>query len=278
MRMRIGKNPNRHAIRAGQLPHEKPTVLIVVHLPNFDGYHKERFRIVQACVKTARECAGADHNLLLWDNGSHEQVAAWLQQQADLYIRSQNMGKTSATKYVCKMLGMDAIIARSDDDVLFYDGWLAESIKVLSAFPAPCEVSASPSMINMTVCNSTIKWGRDHNCIRTEKFPESWDYEHGRSLGYDNAKTDEYRRGRSFLLRYNGVEAWAGCSHFQTTSRGEYFDRFTYHDNLMRDELQRDIDNDAAGALRLFTAKRYARHVGNVLSDGDKDEFEARRL
>jgi hypothetical protein len=268
-------NPARHAIYTGTFPHKRPVVLVVTNLPSNEGYHEGRKRIVEACLLSAKKHAGIDHTFAVWDNGSIPIMREWIADiiAPDVFIQSSNIGKTAATKYAARMF-RETVIARSDDDVLYYPGWLAESLKVYNAYPKPSEVSCSPNRMNMTLHSATLRWATNERAFRDGESDRKWDIDHGKSIGYDCEKIATYFSRRSHRMLYNGVYAFAGCCHFQTLMSAELLDTWDFSDNIMRDELRKDQAADEAGVLRLFTAERYARHLGNTLTADDVDELE----
>ncbi|MDD3089589.1 MAG: hypothetical protein PHT95_06575, partial [Candidatus Omnitrophica bacterium] len=65
--MRTEMNPNRRTKADGYAPYIASSI---VHLPNFEGYHEQRFEVVKTSLTTMRENAGLDCQILIWDNGS----------------------------------------------------------------------------------------------------------------------------------------------------------------------------------------------------------------
>lgn len=85
--MRVGTNPNTTAKVAG---YGKIVISAITHLPVAGGYHKERLKVVKCCLETMKRNAGADCEILVWDNGSYPSFTQWLkyEYQPDYLILS----------------------------------------------------------------------------------------------------------------------------------------------------------------------------------------------
>ena len=64
---RIGQNPNRTAGAAQWTP---IVMTVCTHLPNLQGYHSQRMEVVQTCLNSMKEHAGAEHTIIVWDSAS----------------------------------------------------------------------------------------------------------------------------------------------------------------------------------------------------------------
>ena len=97
----------------------------VVHLPNFEGYHKERFEVVKTSLLTMRENAGLNCQTLIWDNGSCHEFRDWLvnEYKPDFAVLGVNLGLSSGRAGILNMLPPKTIVAVADDDMYYYPNW-----------------------------------------------------------------------------------------------------------------------------------------------------------
>jgi len=121
-------NPNRQAKADGFAPYVASSI---VHLPNFEGYHKERFEVVKTSLMTMRDNAGLDCQILIWDNGSCQEFRDWLlnEYKPDAVVLSMNVGLSNARAGLIRMLPPDVILGVSDDDMYFYPNWFKAQVE-----------------------------------------------------------------------------------------------------------------------------------------------------
>lgn len=260
--MRIGSNP----LRAAQTKPPKIVLSVVVHLPNFEGYHSQRFGIVKNCIRTMTH--GLDHSLLVWDNGSCDVVKQWLRDEVkpDYLIHSVNIGN-QAKKPILSMFPEDTIINYSDDDMEYSPGWLDEQLKLLNHFP---NVAGVTGYVVRTAfkwgCDNTIKWAKSQNILKSGKIlsGES-EREFCKSIGRDYEFHKNYTANNlDYMATYNGVDAFLTAHHCQVLGRAGTLAKAAHWGNqMMQDEKPFDIELDKLG-LRLGTINRLVRHVGNV--------------
>ena len=272
--MRLGSNP----LRAAHVDYYKPIVLAVItHLPNMEGYHKDRLEVIQTCIRSMTsfasmtKFAGMDYSLLIWDNGSCDTLKNWIRQlKPDVFIDSINVGKASARAGIFRMLPPDSIVALSDDDILFYPDWLVSQLEILNTFPNVACVSGNPIRTSFRWgCENTIAWMEANGILETGRFIlNEYERDFCISIGRDphvhklNTSHELDYRGC-----YNGVYAYATSHHCQFISvAGKILPALRFDDYAMGDEKPFDVAMDKLG-LRLSTVKRYSRHIGNVIHD-----------
>lgn len=283
--MRIGMNPNRVNKQAAPLPTQRPAlivptdrpvVLVITHLPELTGWHASRLEIVKHCLRSARRHAGADHHFAVWDNASCKELVGWIRGEfrPDSFHQSANVGKVNAYKLICED-NPEAVISFSDDDMLYYPGWLAAQMEIWQSRPLGtiAEVSCGPTRYNTEHYIATGK-ALPHRAI---ELPPAWDTDWGLSIGSQPSKTLEYLRNR---VPYEvdlggGLKAILGAAHCQYMTLGRIMAGiYQYSPHLMIDELSIDGQVDRAGYLRLTTRDRYVRHIGNIMTERDRKEAE----
>lgn len=275
--MRVGINPNRNA-RVGE--GKRAVATVITHIPYLHGYHQDRLNIVKFSLLTMRKHAGVDCGIAVWDNGSCEELTDWLRlvYQPDQLILSNNIGKWSARTALLRMYHPDTIIGIADDDMLYYPGWLAESIQILETYPDVGVVSGYPVRTGFRWGNkNTIAWAMKRAQMQVGRFiSEQEEKDFAASIGRTwEAHQQMTATDQDYLAEYNGVKAYLTGHHCQFicyASRMQPFLEWT--DIAMPDEKPFDNAIDAAKLLRLTTAQRYTRHMGNVLDEDIRAEVK----
>jgi len=268
-------NPNR------KTPADKflPVVLAVVtHLPNMDGYHKDRFEVVQTCLRSMTQNAKTDFTLMVWDNDSCDVFREWIEDEIrpDVFVKSFNLGKTGGRTSLMRMIPPDRVVAYADDDMFFYPNWLQPQIDLLNHFPGVSCVTGYPVRTSFRWANElTKRWAKQNAELSQGRFiPNQWEDDFADSVGRDR---ETHRQGTKsdfdWKIKYNGVEAYATSHHCQFISKSEIVSRvLTYDDAAMGDEKPFDVVMDKLG-LRLATCERLTRHIGNVIHDELRSEI-----
>ena len=267
--MRTGTNPERNN---KVKPFGNIIVSAIVHLPNQEGYHEDRLKVIQTSLNTMRRNAGVDCQVLVWDNGSYSKMITWLKNQykPDYLILSPNIGKASARAGIVRMVPPETIIGIADDDMYYYPGWLEASMRIMMHFPNVGQVSGYPVRTQFRWgCQKTRAWGARRGMLKGKFIEPQWDRDFctsiGREYSHQLATTvNDY----DYKIPWRGVEAFAVAHHCQFIAYAGKLARFCkYDDDAMGDEKPFDIAVDAAGLLRLTTVQRYTRHIGNRLDD-----------
>lgn len=265
---RVGENPNRSAETAGYSP---IVLTCVTHLPNLVGYHAKRLEVVQACLTSMRK-GHEDCTMIVWDNGSENELRHWLQNvfKPDILILSENIGKNSARSSLAHMLPRDRVMAYADDDIFFYPDWLEAQMELLTHFPNVSCVSGYPIRTSFRWgCENTKKWAKENAKLEASIFlPREWEDDFAISIGRDpfdhKTRTEE---DFDYRVTYNGKKAYCTAHHCQFISPVSVVGRISQYVNLaLPDEKPFDIAMDSIG-LRLSTIQRYTRHMGNVIDD-----------
>jgi glycosyltransferase involved in cell wall biosynthesis len=139
--MRIGQNPAKSSKSVARP--ERLTVAVLNYIPFLSGYYAEMLDVLKVSLNSLRETADLPFDLLIFDNGSCEEVLQYLadEKQAGriqiLILSEKNLGKGGAWNVI--LAGAPGeIIAYADNDVLFYPGWLSKSVQLLETFPYRC--------------------------------------------------------------------------------------------------------------------------------------------
>lgn len=274
--MRKGNNPNR---TAGAAQFTDVVLTCVTHLPNYYGYHSQRFQVVTACLETMRQNSGGDYTIVIWDNGSNEQFRTWVQEEykPDVFVRSENIGKTLARHTLASMLPKDRIISYCDDDILFYPNWLNPQLELLRKFPNVACVTGYPVRTQFRWgCENTKAWASLYGKMQSGRYmPDEWERDFAISVGRD----PEWHKGYTandidYIVEYNGVKAYATAHHCQFIGMaGTIAKAHNIDFQAMGDERPFDINLDKLG-LRLATMERLTRHMGNVIDDELREEVQ----
>lgn len=277
--MRTGINPNRHA----KVSPPPPVVIsVITHLPEMESdYHRNRLDVIKLCISSMTENAGMDASLLVWDNGSCADLVDWLRYEAKPHylVLSDNVGKWQARSSILRMFPPATVIGISDDDMLFYPGWLHESMRILTIFPNVGVVSGYPVRTQFRWgCNNTRQWALKNaaNFESGKLIPEQWDRDFCTSIG---RSWEDQVRGTENDIEYRAT--YRGCTVYLTGHHcqficyaGRLLPFLSWSDEAMPDEKPFDQAIDNAGLLRLTTKERYARHIGNVIDDDIKTEIQ----
>lgn len=279
--MRVGNNPlKNNAVAASILP---VAICAVTHLPNLQGYHARRLEIVQVSLLSMRKFAGMDASIVIWDNGSCEELTDWIEQEykPDIFIRSINMGKATARTALFRMMPPKTIVACSDDDMLFYPNWLQPQIDLLKGFPNVSCVTGYPVRTSFRWGNQkTAKWAKKNASVQIGKFiPKLWEYDFAVSIGREPREHEQMTEAdQDVMIEYNGLKAYATSHHCQFIGYADKVGQVVQYDGLaMSDERPFDIALDTIG-LRLSTIDRLSRHMGNVIHDELREEITRLRL
>ena len=278
--MRTEMNPNRRTKADGYAPYIASSV---VHLPNFEGYHEQRFEVVKTSLTTMRENAGLDCQILIWDNGSCQEFRNWLlnEYKPDYVVLSNNVGLSNARAGLIRMLPPDVILGVADDDMYYYPDWFKAQVELMKYFPNVGQVSGYPVRTQMRWGNKrTLEWARKVAIVEEGSFiPAEWDRDYCTSIGRDYEwHKKQTENDWDYRITYRGVQAYAFAHHCQFICKVKLLAnlmRFTTE--AMSDDKPFDWAVDNTGMLRLTTINRYTRHIGNVLDDDLKPKRRRRK-
>lgn len=269
--MRIGFNPNKDKkIEPSDFFHQ---VIIPVHIPNFEGYFKDSFQILQYCLKSLFKTSHAKTFFSVVNNGSCTEVTAYLNQLLESgkiqeVIHTSSIGKLNAI-----LKGMSGqnfpLITMTDADVLFLNGWQEASYDVFKTFPKAGVVSTTPNskmlryytsnILFETFFSKRIKFTEVVDSLAMVKFAESI----GNPGLFKSVHLKKY-----LTVSKGSFKAVVGSGHFVATYRRDVFNkRITdYSEYKMGSALSSFFDNAALkkDMWRLSTEQNYTFHMGNT--------------
>ena len=273
--MRIGQNPAKFVKTVAQP--ERITVTVLNYIPLLSGYYADLQNVLRAHLNSLRTNAGLPFDLMVFDNGSCEEVQHYLLDEFNLgnieylLLSQKNLGKGGAWNMLFGGAPGE-IIAYTDNDVLFSKDWLKESVSLLETFPNVGMVTARPFRTNPEYYSSTLKWASDNKDVKTEKgslikWEDFRDFD--LSLGQSHEEIEKrFSETQDVRFTYHGVQAYAGASHWQFTaykSTLQNYLPFTM-DRPMGQVKQLDQRINADGYLRLMTAAPLAMNMSNQVT------------
>jgi glycosyltransferase involved in cell wall biosynthesis len=213
---------------------------------------------------------------MVFDNGSCEEAIEYLvdeHQQGKiqhLILSEKNLGKGGAWNITLKAAPGE-IIAYSDNDAYFYQGWLSKSVEILEAFPKVGMVTSRPFRTLPDLYSKTVEWAENTPKASVEQgqfIP--WDvfkvFE--MSLGMSEEKARErYEVTHDVHISFNGVSAHAGASHWQFLTFKCTIEQFLPFsmDRPMGQVRSLDQRMNDAGYLRLMPCEPLAQNMSNRL-------------
>ena len=253
---------------------------MVTYIPHQAGYFKHRLEVLQLTLNSLRSHTNDPFDLLVFDNGSCDPVVEHLTALREagaidyLILSRENIGKIGALKILFQAAPGE-VIAYCDDDILFYPDWLEHHLALLDRIPNAGMVSGAPVRFAGTYAVSSLEKliasGPAGMVVSRERFiPDEWEIDWAQSTGRD---PEEHLRAmkdwREIVLRCGDLTAVGSANHFQFVARKEVILTALPQEwtgQLMGAMVEMDEAIDGQGYLRLSTAQRYTRHLGNVLS------------
>lgn len=274
---RYGMNPARKE-NINYTP-SKVTAAMVTYIPSLEGYFAHRLDVLKLSLESLIHSLDQQCDIMILNNGSCDQVSDYLESQLtagriDYVIHSQrNLGVIGGFKVLFNAIPGD-IVAYSDDDVLYYPGWLDAHLKILNLFPRVGMVSGAPvgyssehalSSVSKFIANSPSMLEVTEK-PRIKEWEEQWAESTGRSV---NEHLEAIKKTPNVHLTFQGVEAVQSAKHFQFVTPQEVIcQAFSpeWSGSLMDGLVSLDESVDNLGYMRLSTPDRYTRHIGNTLS------------
>ncbi len=278
--MRIGQNPAKFVKEVAQPA--RITVAVLNYIPFLSGYYADMLNVLDACLTSIWDNIDLDYDLMVFDNGSCEEVIKYLREAQDagkvqyLILSEKNLGKGGAWNIILSSAPGE-IIAYTDNDCQFSKGWLSESLKILETYPNTGMVTARPFQTNPEFYSKTVAWAEKNSEVTLERghlVPFQTLHEFNLSLG----QTEEYSRSlidnaEDVLLTFRGLQAFAGSSHWQFTAYKSTLAEFLPFemDRPMGQVKELDRRMNDAGYLRLMTAQPLAMNLSNTMLPNDQE-------
>jgi len=270
--MRKGQNPAKF-VRTVARP-ERITAAVLTYIPFLSGYYAEGLDVLRTCLDSMRNRAGLAFDTLVFDNGSCREVREYLDSEMEagtiqyLLLSAQNVGKGGAWNQI---LGgaPGELIAYCDSDVLFSPGWLSRSVEILETYPNVGMVTARPFRTPPEFYTATLAWAEREADVQQGSFiPWEAFLEFNLSLGQTEEENRKvYAETTDWQLRYKGVTALAGGSHWQFIGYKSTLQRFLPFEmgKPMGEVRQLDRRVNEAGLLRLMVPEPHAMNLSNSL-------------
>lgn len=252
-------------------------VVVVVYIPNEEGFYKDSFRVFKACLDSLVTSVNDRCALTIVNNGSHEKVSgllnAYLQEKKidTLISHNTNIGKIDALIGAARG-AREKYITLTDADILFVKGWQESVEEVFANFPNVGSVSPIP--VRNGLFYGTVHVMRQI-VLKRLKFsfspiPENFE-PYNSYLESINWKTDPNRDTKWPVVEKNGIKAVIGSGHqVLTVDRDILFSTVPTNPSLIlvgsKSEMTYvDEPIDMAGKLRLSTYHNFAYHMGNTI-------------
>jgi glycosyltransferase involved in cell wall biosynthesis len=276
--MRKGQNPAKF-VKDVARP-QRITVALLNYIPFLSGFYAETLDVLKASLESMRKDAGLPFDLMVFDNGSCEEVREYLVNEKEegriqyLILSEKNLGKGGAWNMMLTGAPGD-IIAYTDADVLFSPNWLSRSVEILETFPNVGMVTARPFRTPPEFYESTLNWARSNAKLEEGQFiPWQTFLEFNLSLGQTEEENKKvYAETKDWKITYRpstaaqDVVAYAGASHWQFTAYKSTLAQFLPFDmdKPMGQVRQLDKRMNEAGLLRLMVSDPLAMNMSNTM-------------
>ena len=270
--MRRGQNPAKFVAEVAQPA--RLTMAVLTYAPFLGGFFAEALEVMRACLESLWRTTPAPYDLLVFDNGSCPEVVEYLLEARvagriqHLMLSQHNLGKGGAWNVIFQAAPGE-LLAYTDCDALFFDGWLDRSLEILETYPRVGMVTARPFRTPEAFLTRTLAWAEADPQVRLERgrfIPWEIFREFDMSLGQEEeAIRARYASTEDVRLTYRGVAAQAGASHYQFLARKSVLAEFVpfVMDRPMGQVRQLDQRMNDAGYLRLMTTEPLMMNMSN---------------
>ncbi len=274
---RVGMNPSRHQVT--DYHPARVTVAMLTHMPNFSGYFSHRFDALRLSLESLIANTTQPYDLMVFDNGSCAEVVNYLTGLRDagkihyLILSSRNIGKIGAFQIMFRAAPGE-IVAYSDDDILFYPGWLESHLEIIDTYPNVGMVTGIYLRTQVVEGLQAVETFLNQPGVEVRRgrlIPEEWERDYVADSGRD---WDQYQAETANLqdiqIRYKGVTCLATAHHAQFVSPRQVILQALpdeWSGRLMGKMREVDLAVDRSGYLRLSTQARTTQLMGNIIGD-----------
>ena len=224
--MRIGFNPNKDKkIEPTDFFHQ---VIIPVHIPNFEGYFKDSFQVLQYCLESLFKTSHDSTFFSVINNGSCSEVITYLNQLHEAGKIHEVIHTTAIGKLNAILKGMSGqnfpLITMTDADVLFLNGWQEATYAVFENFSKAGVVSTTPNskmlcyytsnILFETLFSKRVKFTEVADSSAMMKFADSI----GNPSLFKAVHLEKY-----LTISKDNFKAVVGSGHFVATYRRDVF-------------------------------------------------------
>jgi len=280
-KMRKGQNPAKFVNTVA-----KPsdiTVAVLSYIPYQSGFYANTLQVLDTCLKSIRNETQLDFDLLVFDNGSCENVQKYLLKEKArgniqfLILSEKNLGKGGAWNIIFDAAPGE-LIAYADSDIYFHKDWLSKSKEILDIYPNVGMVTARPYITDQKFNTNTLEWANSREDVIAET---------GKLLSWENISSFLLSLGRTeeeiiyefesndvTRLTFKEKDAIVGASHWQFLTRKETIIKFLPFDmsRPMGQVNRLDQRMNEERLLRLMTPEVLVDNLSNTL---EKNSFES---
>lgn len=275
--MRVGQNPAKFV--KDVVKPARITVAVLNYIPFLSGFYAEMLDVLKANLTSIWNHSDLPYDLMVFDNASCAEVRQYLLGEFEagkiqyLVLSDKNVGKGGAWNV---MLGgaPGEIVAFTDNDCFFYQGWLSSSLELLEHYPNVGMVTARPFLTKPELFSSTVQWA-EHEPEATVESGKLIPWELIRDFDISYGREEEeirrhYEEIDAWRITYRGVPAFIGASHLQFMSYKSVLQQFLPFtmDRPMGQVRQLDQRMNERGLLRLMTAEPMMINMSNTLPGG----------
>jgi glycosyltransferase involved in cell wall biosynthesis len=267
------------------------TAAMMTYIPNLEGYFKHRLDVLKLSLESLIRSLDQQTDIMILNNGSCDLVQEYLetllhQGRIGYLIHSRiNLGVIGGFKVLFNA-APGQLIAYSDDDVLYYPGWLDAHLRIKETYPNVGLVSGAPVGYSSESAFSAVDQFISEAALdlqvaekpRVSDWEEDWAVSTGRS---PEGHLEAVKKTPNIHIIYQGVEAVKSSKHFQFITPKEVIcQAFSpeWSGSLMDDLVSLDESVDQMGYLRLCTPARFTRHIGNALTEEIVQEAEKLKI
>lgn len=276
---RIGSNPAKNINHLSD--RTECGFATIVYIPMMTGYWSSSLEIAKQCILSARNTAGRPIEIYVFDNGSCKEVVDELVLMHErgcidvLILSNVNIGKVGGWNHLFTAAA-NKYLTYSDSDVLFLNGWLDSSLKIIREFKECGIVTAQPvaggDLSKLWTYEQAIQ-DRTITVSTGKIIPDEITRAVVQGLGRPHS---EYLRRTEdhcdVLISRNGVDAFGTASHFQFSAEVSYLRSIfpAQSSRPLGDDLMFETEAGMKGRWRLATKEMHVYHMGNSIPTLDE--------